>query len=44
MKERDYTDPILYLLIKEIQHSWDMLMCCADDNINKVKMNVVEIN
>ncbi len=41
MKESDYTDPILYLLIKEIQHSWDMLIACVS---NKVKMNVVEIN
>lgn len=41
MKESDYTNPTLYLLIKEIQHSWDMLIGCADNN---VKMNVVAIS
>ncbi len=41
MKEGDYREPILYLLIKEIQHSWDMLTCCVN---NTVKMSIVEIN
>ncbi len=35
MKESDYTNPILYLLIKEIQHSWDMLMCCVSNKSNE---------